>query len=790
MELVSANTKNFLFLTISQYNEHKKLTRARVSMRRDQPFWAGGNSYIACESFRISAAPNEGGLYYQTLPSSFSISAGQAHTRTHGVSTLLESDAPPGFSTGNIQRLKDKAYATNISFAGQNVSMDLQVCAQQGAGAGQVAGGSSRPSLIESKYSDCVERLTKYIGLHKVCKGSRLKIHDKDDTSKHITFEVDKDPRFFFKAPGLGPSGLFIPQCYVRNVPGVLASDGPTLVDGPFTGLYRTNVEIHVQSQNSQAIQGAADESIWMRKVHELMGLGTYFSLNGPTVAGTHTDDLQLDQPFWRFAAPKGIEVDIPGAYSNHTTNGVITRVWNDLLRWSCPYPLKVGSSVWMSLGGVPTYGTVTAVGKWLEPLGISIKVTGDCAMLDSAIQACQNANPQVDRVDQGGRYMKITTTHLPLLETLSCSVHGIPFQDTNYPATADYSSGVSVAAIDAKGLYNIKRGVDTDKLLYTPNELFFEFNRQEPGVEKLPWTFQTDENGGFVVHWDNRGTTEKPAIPYEEFVISRPMCDSLGLNSFLTYYVGNETIPAAQKTYVCSVLQANYTDTILNTMTPITSLLNDIDSSQLLIASGETFVPVLENGDADWVLNQPLWTRHNGAVGDPTYLLQSVTTTDIAANSSQTLILQPTMRVNQAGIVEYVYQHPPDHAHIGNDAQVSVESWGTFAEINLVIPNLPFQPMLGSQTDNRILASLRLPFEYETDNSNSGQVTATSFAYYGDLLYNSDSSRSYLKITTDQQLYDLDVEARLIKRDGSMSVMQIPYKGQFQVKLRLLQTQ
>ena len=97
---------------------------------------------------------------------------------------------------------------------------------------------------------------------------------------------------------------------------------------------------------------------------------------------------------------------------------------------------------------------------------------------------------------------------------------------------------------------------------------------------------------------------------------------------------------------------------------------------------------------------------------------------------------------------------------------------------------------MLGGESDARILASLRLPFQYSTNNGPSGAVSETGFAYYGDLLFNSDSSRSYLRITTDQQLFDCDVEARLIRRDGSMELMQIPYKGQFQVKLRLLQTQ
>ena len=96
----------------------------------------------------------------------------------------------------------------------------------------------------------------------------------------------------------------------------------------------------------------------------------------------------------------------------------------------------------------------------------------------------------------------------------------------------------------------------------------------------------------------------------------------------------------------------------------------------------------------------------------------------------------------------------------------------------------------MGTASDDRILASLRIPFEYSTANDGSGGVSNTDFSYYGDLLFNSDSSRSYLKVTTDQQLYDCDVEARLIRRDGSMEIMMLPKLGQFQVKLRFLQTQ
>ena len=151
---------------------------------------------------------------------------------------------------------------------------------------------------------------------------------------------------------------------------------------------------------------------------------------------------------------------------------------------------------------------------------------------------------------------------------------------------------------------------------------------------------------------------------------------------------------------------------------------------------------------------------------------------------------IYPILERDDEGIQCYRYQNLPSTARLSNTQQVSIESWSTYSQINIVIPNLPFQPMLGSDTDARILASLRLPFVNGTGNSFSGTVSNTSFEYYGDLLYNSDSSRSYLRITTDQPLYDVDVEARLIRRDGQMDILRLPYKGQFQIKLRFLQTE
>ena len=188
MELVSANTKNYLFLTLSQYNELPELVRARVSMRRDQAFWEGGNSFIACESFRITAAPNEGGLYYQIVPDDFFLGAVEDNSSSDGQFELLTGLAPQGYATYNsatstgTPRSADKFSAKNIQISrsqsspsGFSVNMDLYTCAPTDPNIG------NQPPITETDLADCIPRIARYLGQHKVTQGSMIEIYDDDD---------------------------------------------------------------------------------------------------------------------------------------------------------------------------------------------------------------------------------------------------------------------------------------------------------------------------------------------------------------------------------------------------------------------------------------------------------------------------------------------------------------------------------------------------------------------------------------------------------------------------------
>ena len=308
-----------------------------------------------------------------------------------------------------------------------------------------------------------------------------------------------------------------------------------------------------------------------------------------------------------------------------------------------------------------------------------------------------------------------------------------------------------------------------------------------------MPFVMNTDENGGFVVDWaPAAGDPNK--LFYHDFVISKAMVDSLGLNEYMTYELQQGVqdqhidpgtgLVSAFEIWECTVQTFATSDDGIFEDHTFAEATFTINSRELVEPDGSVFVPPDYLPDTDF--QQEVMIK---ATGQSVYLL-AIKKKRYDRRESHPSKIYPVLMTDQHGGQFYKYENLPPNARLGNTQQVSVESWSTYSQIDIVIPNLPFQPMLGSETDARILASLRLPFVYSTTNAISGHVSATGFSYYGDLLFNSDSSRSYLKITTDQQLYDCDIEARLIRRDGQMDHLTLPYKGQFQVKLRFLQTQ
>ena len=739
MELVSANTKNYLFLTLTQNNESEELVRARVSMRRDQAFWEGGNSFIACESFRITSAPNEGGLYYQEVPTDFVMGSvtdqGSSGGDTFGqLSSLM---IPPGNLTGpGVARQADKLRALNVDLNKDTkaVSATLQLSAHNNA------------YLTESRLEDLVPRLAKYLPKMKL--GSKLRFTDQAQPQVSMNFRVTEDPKHGLRGPSTGSNGLFVPDISFPNAGNDFGkfADANNSTVGFASGV---TVQFNIP-------QGGVnpDFNAFVNNCRQLVSNAPYIHFSGG-VAGVHASPY-ANGAICQIMQPRGLFGNIPGMNNQHgETKFPVT--WSTI-------PLKVGDTI---MSGGKT-GSCTSPGD--QPQNIT--ADGFMWQLDlkytPAFATALGNAPGLfsQQIMSNNKYCVVIYDERLASLGYNISLKGecVDLQPPDINATCNIVS----AATDATShLVTVTRTGSGDKV-YTPNELFYMFNK---GTN--PWTLQTDENGGFTVQWSSAQT------PVDKFYISKPMCDSLGLNAWMDFTNTGDTRTTQ---YTAILLDPGYREVEEEDTVAFSTWLVEAPLTEVTkYADGTAIIPAGNN--ANWS-NMLAVTWH----GKLYYLL------DIKDLSSDTSADYPSRLLPQLltinGIETYQYSGLPKTGQIGNTGQISVESWGTFSMINLVIPNIPFQSMLGGESDSRILASLRLPFDYGTDNGPSGAVKTTDFSYYGDLLYNSDSSRSYLRITTDQQLFDCDVEARLIRRGGAMEVMQIPYKGQFQVKLRLLQTQ
>lgn len=776
MELVSANTKNYIFLTLTQNNESSDMVRARVSMRRDQAFWEGGNSFIACESFRITSAPNSGGLYYQVVPIDFIMAADRnigkpPDPAAGGVVAQVNLEPPPGFAShtaaaqGNPAadhpRVGDILTATEIQVkknpapnTQDTVSATLSVVKADGS------------AFTESAFQDFVPRFGRYFGTSRITKNSVLRLTDAHGGgAQSIDMQLTGDPLHTFMGPGLGINGLFVPIVTFPEA----ATDFAKLAAGQNND-YMGGATIQYNADEGGVI---SSHTIW--QVRAMFGQGSFvYASGGMPVGGTYYHDATYNGPTFTVLAPTGLEVDIAGA-KNAQGEWVSTVMFDDHLE------LAVGDHVSMKINGNIKHGKVTTS----PPSAHRVNNHSFRWLVDlRAIPAMLNQPPIISaNIMANNRWCQAINKGRPL-GLNGYQVHAVGNVVSANSTIDATSAGVGLHSVQHRDVQSIIRGYE-QRMIYTPNEFYDMFNQSgddSTGALTPPWLLQTDENGGFCVKWK---------LPANEtcdaFYISKPMCDSLGLNPYMDY---EQLHKISLTDYNATLLDVSYRNVIDDDRLQIDAYMVDANVNDCTI-NGHTIIPVTIPAvpnvspqiNRNWsMMDQVLYAGRS-------YYILSVQT-DGFSTSESVLQRKAPQIVQYRGFECYMYTHLPEIGQINNTGEVSVESWGTFSMINLVIPNIPFQSMLGGESDARILASLRLPFQYTTNNDPNGAVSSTGFSYYGDLLFNSDSSRSYLRITTDQQLFDCDVEARLIRRDGSMEVMQIPYKGQFQVKLRLLQTQ
>ena len=794
MELVDANTKNYLFLTMSQYNDQDKLVRARVSMRRDQAFWQGGNSFIACESFRISAAPSQGGLYYTILPGDFYIGAVNRETTPEDAVAF-----EPLVRSGRTLEASSINNPSTITHD-QILTMDVNMCTSNVPQKGD--------SIVESDPAVVLPIVGELWNDHGIQKGQQIRMICYNNNSPvNLTGVVQNSPLMNITGRGGGPDELFYPVTgdwdYDEDWPG----DGPDVA--MLSGAY---VQAELDIKNI-GIPGLASTVDITGEITSMLGEQCFLEITRGADENTNSVPVPLRQPGMEFMGPAYIEVDGIDIW-NKNAAGQNTSLKHKIY-WDHSGKLAVGDDVYVIIpasGAIRAHtqhGRVTKInsdfvvhynGTGAHGPVRGVSITGGMWRLTPAYRNWLNDHNNSWGIDNSGQpataddaLENMWNIKFPWVLTHT-NVHVPDNIQVNLQVKVDQSN--STASMNAFNAalpiteFQVRKGNDRtlnriehracphgeQKYIYTPNELYWTFNNPQGDTNvdgtqaaATPYLLQTHENGGFKVVWDGK---------FSDFYMTASMHEALGLNDYFEY---NYTKRGDSQSNWDMCLQKPLTTIQLYDNTYQSSIIH-LPGPQVYIKGSNPLTPV----DAASIA---LGTTVVTADSVTEYILVSKQVITDTEEKNEVVKVYPTSTFDSDGNEVLNWKSLPESI-MGNTQQVSVESFGTFSGINIVIPNLPFQPMLGTASDDRILASLRLPFQYGTENNTSGVVNMTDFSYYGDLLFNSDSSRSYLRITTDQQIYDCDVEARLIRRDGGMEILYLPYLGQFEIKLRFLQTQ
>ena len=853
MELVDANTKNFLYLTLSQYNDQLNPVRCRVSMRRDQPFWGGGNSFIACESFRVSASPNPGGLYYKIIPHDWYIGA----TITAPVPLRIANNGPAipaGFLAHNIPSTPawsdpngdhDPRYAeqhvrateisaTNIGTDAAPNYSELRLRLGVASLTNDIA---DPPVLYNDFYSSDPEIIKEHIGKflnhYKISKGAWIKIRNEISAitpKKDWIGQIQTAPSIELRGGGFGPDGMDYQNFTITNIAACQNAIGghAHVVEEDHT--YRPPFVMDIQlTPNDPTLNTPTAiqlEEFWSNIGGSVQGFVKSVG-QSPGPPGVDVAERNRWWPicdstdFCRFFCPAGCTLRGPNAmFAGGTPNLNIANVANAMpkfpIYWKGPFEVGTEFSMTVPINyatGGPQQGMCVGIAPLVpgttyhglvHELSDSVVAAGATAsmvtyMTDDAYthivdakinlvgqsfstkrDLCLNSELVISKGYRFGSMTDIYVNgvqisyeeHRPVAQSIGAElvIKTVATDNVYNPMFAGANSD-DVTFVLSQTTDNVilrRPASENDFYCYTPNEFFYAFNKplyaNHSKEIDLPYAIQTDENGGFVIRW----RSVDPANPSSELIVSVALVTALGLNPWFEYETeGPRSIVTKDMYYVKYPLTSDFR------WIKRTDLSNHVPS--------QPFHP--PNNPPN--IGGNLWDRSGTLVHyiDHRHIDQNM-------YSSVTRRIYPDMETDEFDQDYYIWRDLPESGRITNTQQVSIESFATFSEITIVIPNLPFQPMLGTNTDERILASLRMPFEYSTGNEYNGQVEFTGFTYYGDLIFNTEPSRSYLKVTTDQQLYDCDCEVRLIERDGTMHVMELPYKGEFQIKLRMLQTQ
>jgi hypothetical protein len=317
-----------------------------------------------------------------------------------------------------------------------------------------------------------------------------------------------------------------------------------------------------------------------------------------------------------------------------------------------------------------------------------------------------------------------------------------------------------------------------------TPNEMYQIFNVRDPADnETYPWVLQTHSNGGFGIQINKA---------FDNFRISKEFADALGLDPVLLRptMIQNQRNPNTRNRIV--VIQTGEPD--VDGHARLIWGENDVDFAEHVIEDVSSNFTTLDGqpiNDQWCVDNLQTIIQRTGVEEAKSYykLLQVMPQKELITQTSTILRRAAAVYTDAIDGDYYNWDHVKPGDEILNRREISVESFSLYEGIQIVCPNLPFSPMITSQSSGmRVLSEIRLAYQYTGNSDASGRVTTTSDEFVSDFVWNANNFQ-YCQLQSVGKIYNLECRAQYVFRDTSRPpvAVYIPPKGIFTVKIRLL---
>ena len=830
-ELVAPYSKQHLYLVMHQYNKTDTPVLARAELQKDSSFFpASTNTYIACESFRLSLFGNPiSGYVYQYVPPDWFIAADVDE----------RSFAGTRWNTESRVRASEYDFRTPNTPDFEGNFIDFVAYSEQ----------SGDTFTHEADLSQIVEGFASEFNENRISMNTELGVYSRDalNTSGGIAnvlnVRVTEKPTLKLVGPGFGRQGLGTMRGYFKTMnpgdsDGGSASFGRVLKSGgSHVGqplLFQ--VAYHVEKSSLPVDFTKSDFAKYLSSgirfylsshaaypLFDVMGpyavtdASTLYAADTLVVDGSlegTADDFHVYMPNLRMYCNDN-EFFQPDHNINYQRAAPDTAIRQGHIGWpgqrEGDWIRETGSEyianlclrihddrstnqarthLFQMLYGYSYASEEEAWSKYEDGFRFAINEDGTPKLSHDGSKQWRTyfaySSETVNEVNSYVHAKNVSVEVLPLdqqdtwnLDESQDATEGMSEDDQNqwrYHTTGGVpinlvSQTFHRNRVEARSFSTEKKGI------MCVNELFEMFNipelvedeKEDNGTKAGQgfWTLQSHSNGGFVLIINK---------DVSRLQITKSFADALGLEPYLTIIQNDKRTDALQVEENLILVRYNpkteriqmeTTDSFDNMV--VEDQLSNYQKKTEEFDQGPwrgTYADIVKS---DYTHNELIGMKvYHRDTKQPYKILNVATSSHHVTRTYKSKIGAIEKEVE--GVIVYEWPNVPAGSVMNNTSSVSIESFSLFEGIQVTIPNLPFDPMITSYSNGqRAVCELRFPIPYNGGSNSTGRVVSTTDDKIGDLIWSvGGSGHQWLPVSSIGSIYSLAVQCNLVYRDAN----------------------